>query len=116
MLTTVAFFITLIFLTPNYLNRGKISIIERGASVINFKSSASQRFLIWNAAVQLIKEKPLLGWGVGTFGVYYALAQGEFLSRQENKSFLPQANRSINAHNDYLQVWAETGIIGLFLF
>jgi len=116
MLTTVAFFITLIFLTPNYLNRGKISIIERGASVINFKSSASQRFLIWNAAVQLIKEKPLLGWGVGTFGVYYPLAQGEFLSRQENKSFLPQANRSINAHNDYLQVWAETGIIGLFLF
>jgi len=116
LLLLVIFAITLVYSIPGFLNVRESTVIERGLSAVNFKSSASQRFLIWNSALELIKEKPFLGWGVGTFGVHYPEAQGKFLSRKENKDYLPQANRSINVHNDYLHIWTEEGLIGLFLF
>ena len=117
LLLLVILTITLVFSTPNPLNLRKISIVERGASAMELKSSSiQQRLLIWHAAAELIKQRPILGWGVGTFGVHYPLAQGKFLSRPENKGFLPQTNRSINTHNDYLHVLSEVGVVGFFLF
>ena len=108
--------ITLIFLYPNPLNRGKINLTQRAGSIVRIKSSASQRFLIWGATLELIKERPFLGWGVGNFRVYYPLGQGKFLSRKENKDYLPLTNRSINAHNDYLHICSEVGIVGGAIF
>lgn len=108
--------ITLIFSFPNPLNLKKRSVFERGTSIVHLKSSASQRILIWMAAVEMIKERPFLGWGVGNFGVHYPEAQGKILSRIENRDYIPQANRSTRAHNDYLQIWAETGLFGIVLF
>lgn len=108
--------ITLMYSTPNPLNRGRVDLIKRGVSVMDFRSTAGQRLLIWNSALELIKEKPFFGWGVGTFGIHYPEAQGAFLSRDENRNYLPRTNRSVHAHNDYLQIWAETGLVGLLLF
>ncbi len=116
LLAMMIFVISLIFLFPNPLNLKKINLVERSVSVVSPKASSSHRFLIWQSALELIKEKPILGWGVGTFGVHYPSAQGRVLSREENKNYLTRANRSINAHNDYLQIWAEEGLIGLSLF
>jgi len=115
-LVVLIFALTLIFSIPNPLNLKKRNVVERGISVLNLASSASQRLLIWQVALELIREKPVFGWGVGTFGVHYPLAQGKFLSREENKGYIPQANRSIHAHNDYLEIWVETGIVGLLIF
>lgn len=108
--------ITAIFSFPNPLNLREWDVVKRGTSTLRFKSTASQRLLIWKVAGDLIKEKPILGWGVGTFGVHYPQVQGEVLSEKENKEYIPQANRSINAHNDYLQIWVETGVLGLLIF
>ncbi|MBE0478937.1 O-antigen ligase family protein, partial [Candidatus Aerophobetes bacterium] len=113
LLTVVIAAITLIYSTPNPLNFGKTNLVQRSLSVVDFKSTARQRLLIWNAALELIREKPFLGWGVGTFGIHYPEAQGKFLSREENRGYLPQTNRSINAHNDYLHIWVEKGLVGL---
>ena len=115
LLLILVFSLTFVFSIPNPLNLKKKSVIERGASVLEFTSSATQRLLIWQVAVQLIKERPLFGWGIGTFGLHYPEAQGEFLSRAGNKNYIPQANRSIHAHNDYLEIWVETGIVGILL-
>ena len=32
---------------------------------------SSQRFEIWSKSINMILEKPLLGWGAGTFAVVY---------------------------------------------
>ena len=113
---TVLASLTVIFSFPNPLNLNKRNIFKRSTSIIHLKSSASQRILIWSSAIEMIKEKPFLGTGVGNFGVYYPEAQGKFLSRKENKNYIPQTNRSTKAHNDYLQIWAETGILGIISF
>jgi len=109
--------VTAIYSTPNPLNPEEKNVLQRGVSAANFEqSSIQQRFLIWLSAFELIKERPITGWGIGTFGLQYPFAQEKVLSREENRRYIPQANKSINAHNDYLHLWAETGIIGLVCF
>ncbi|MBM3245111.1 MAG: hypothetical protein FJZ15_04880 [Candidatus Omnitrophica bacterium] len=56
--------------------------------------SLSMRFNYWAETIKIIKEFPLTGIGLGNFN----LIQSRF------------------AHNAYLQLWAETGILGLISF
>jgi len=109
--------ISLIYSSPNPLNPTKRNIAQEGISYTNLEySSTQQRFLIWLSTIQIIKEHPLLGSGIGTFRIHYPGSQGKVLSLEKNKKYIPVANKSINAHNDYLHLWAETGIIGLLCF
>lgn len=109
--------ISLIYSSSNPLNPTKRNIAQEGISYTNLKySSTQQRFLIWLSTIQMIKEHPFLGSGIGTFRIHYPASQGKVLSLEKNKKYIPEANKSINAHNDYLHLWAETGIIGLVCF
>lgn len=79
--------------------------------------ATSGRNLIWKSTLKMIKDHPLLGVGLGRFGYHYLNYQAEFL--QGLKGGVPlNAKRT---HNEYLQVFAETGIGGflslmLFLY
>lgn len=67
-------------------------------------SSAAARLDYWKAALQVIRARPLLGSGPGTFGVMY---------RQLKP---PEAEMARLAHNDYLQQGSDAGLIGLVAF
>lgn len=62
------------------------------------------RFLYWTAAFKMISAHPLLGVGLGTF---MANTQGYL-----HGGFFYEAY----AHNCYLQIWAESGILSLISF
>jgi len=64
----------------------------------------SDRWVMWQAAVGMIKDRPVLGHGLNTFMANYLTywVGGERQPRY--------------AHNCYLQVAAETGITGLVTF
>jgi len=62
----------------------------------------SARFEYWQAAFSMIKEHPFLGQGVGTFMANF-------------KEYEPTVNISY-AHNCYLQMWAESGLLTLGVF
>jgi len=65
---------------------------------------ASERFSrrdIWDSTTQLIKDHPLLGVGLGAFQFAY--------TRYDKSS---GAQRVEQSHNDYLQVLADSGLIG----
>ncbi len=64
-------------------------------------NSASARLDYWQAAWQMLKEKPLLGSGPGTFKIGY-----QRLKR-------PESEPTKLAHNDYLQQGSDSGFIGL---
>jgi len=64
----------------------------------------ADRVVMWQAAVNMIKDRPVLGHGVNTFMANY-LAYWVGGERQPRY-----------AHNCYLQVAAETGIVGLAAF
>jgi len=109
--------ISLIYSSPNPLNPTRRNIAREGISYTHLEhNSIQQRFLIWLSTIEMIKEDPLLGSGIGTFRIHYPNSQGKVLSLEKNKKYIPLTNKSINAHNDYLHLWAETGIIGLACF
>lgn len=63
----------------------------------------SGRSVIWKVAWQMFKESPVFGKGLGLFM--------ELLPQYARISLMPQYT-----HNCYLQILAETGIIGFFSF
>ena len=68
------------------------------------KAGASDRIHIVKDSLKMIRVRPLLGWGLGTFPVVYP----SFRSFYTN--FFVNA-----AHNDYIQAAVETGLTGLAL-
>lgn len=60
------------------------------------------RFESWSISLRMIKEHPLLGNGIGTFMALF-------------KSYSPSGNMQY-AHNCFLQLWAEAGLIALVIF
>jgi O-antigen ligase len=74
---------------------------------------ADGRIGIWLAAWEMFKDAPLLGQGVHTFGQLY----NEFLGR----TVLPDGYRPVDAyipwaHNIYLEMLCERGLLGLAAF
>jgi O-antigen ligase len=67
------------------------------------------RFEIWSAVANMFTAYPFMGVGEGEF---YKLSSNISFARSE---FL-QLNRGENAHNYFLQVLAENGLIGIALF
>lgn len=69
------------------------------------ENSGVNRKLIWSSTVDLIKDKPLLGSGFGA----YAQAIPRFDGSAGRLSLW-------QAHNDYLEILANGGILGFVLF
>ena len=67
------------------------------------------RFEIWSAVANMFSTYPLMGVGEGEF---YRLSSNISFARSE---FL-QLNRGENAHNYFLQVLAENGLVGIAVF
>jgi O-antigen ligase len=90
------------------------NLTEHVSSISNISSDASnlERINRWSCAIRMFEDKPLLGWGPGTYMFNYAPYQ-------------LTANRTIistnsadggNAHSEYLGPMAESGIMGLITF
>jgi putative inorganic carbon (HCO3(-)) transporter len=73
---------------------------ERFAFIVQ-KGGDAGRFAIWSTAISIFKDSPLIGCGVGLF--------------MDNFSKYGGAGYQY-AHNCYLQILAETGILGLASF
>lgn len=81
------------------------------------KDSADGRLLMWKVTSRIIAEHPLTGVGWGNFAGAYGQAQADYFA--EGKA-TPQeewvAGSPEYAFNEFLQITAEHGIIGLILF
>ncbi|MEO8276738.1 MAG: O-antigen ligase family protein [Thermoanaerobaculia bacterium] len=70
----------------------------------------------WRAAVWMLEQHPLRGVGVGAYRTEYIYAKAELL-RHGVTFFADQMNVVFaNAHNEFLEVAAETGLPGLAAF
>lgn len=84
------------------------SILNRFLTIFNTSdSSISSRGPIYRAALRLVSLRPVSGAGLGTSAVQaaidaYNVYDGKF--------------DFVHSHNTFLQVWAETGLLGLVSF
>jgi O-antigen ligase len=83
-------------------------------SVSNISTDASnvERLNRWDCAIEMFHQKPVTGWGPGTYQFFYAPFQ-----RSENLTIIStNFGDGGNAHSEYLGPLAESGIPGLTLF
>lgn len=85
-------------------------LAEHVESISNVSSDASnlERLNRWNCALALFAERPLTGWGPGTYQFVYAPFQ-----RAEHRTIISTNNADGgNAHSEYLGPLAEQGAPG----
>ncbi|MDX9799631.1 MAG: O-antigen ligase family protein, partial [Bacteroidales bacterium] len=78
-------------------------------------SSTLRRLAIWKCTWMMIEDYPILGSGLGTYAYHTLKYQAEFFSAGNNRDIYPYGNAA-QAHNEYLQLWSELGIVGLLFF
>jgi O-antigen ligase len=87
---------------------------ERLQSAANISTDASnlERINRWSCAMEMFKQRPIVGYGPGTYAFEYAPFQ-----RPENLTIISTNFGDMgNAHSEYLGALAETGSIGLLTF
>ncbi|MDR1371055.1 MAG: O-antigen ligase family protein [Dysgonamonadaceae bacterium] len=77
------------------------------------KDSADGRLLIWTVSWNMIKERPLTGWGPGGFQKNYLLWQGEYFKNHPDSSLAALADDIVYPFNEFLKIGVEQGIVGL---
>jgi O-antigen ligase len=87
---------------------------EHVQSISNISSDASnlERLLRWNCAVRMFKDRPVFGFGPGTYQFQYATYQFS----GERTIISTNFGDGGNAHSEYLGPLAESGLLGMLTF
>lgn len=92
------------------MDSGAESITKRFSETSSGEGSLFYRLKIWESTVNLIRHNFLSGTGIGTFQIYFPQ-----YAIQDFYRLVPIGNL-LHAENEYLEIWSETGILGLGLF
>lgn len=90
------------------------NLAEHVQSISNITSDASnlERINRWESALRMFNEKPVLGWGPGTYMFLYAPFQ-----RSTEKTIISTNFGDLgNAHSEYIGPLAESGVLGTISF
>lgn len=108
-----------LFIIPNPISKNNAIISQIKSRISPAKlvqdTSFKRRVATWKFTLLMINDHPLLGSGIGTYKYNTLRYQAEFFSQGKNRSLYPHGFAD-KAHNEYLQLWAEMGIIGLGIF
>ena len=117
-LAVIVLIISLFFIPTSLSEEGTVlSKIKERVSISELGSEffTGRRTAIWKYTTFMIKDRPLLGSGIGSFKYNSLRYQAKFFEQEDNRTLYPYGVAD-KAHNEYLQLGAELGIIGLLIF
>ena len=90
------------------------NLTEHISSISNISSDASnlERLNRWSCAIRMFEEKPIFGYGPGTYMFSYA----PFQLTADRTIISTNSADGGNAHSEYLGPMAESGFMGLITF
>lgn len=92
-------------------NDGDIANHYKSVTNISKDASNLERINRWICAYEMFKERPITGYGPGTYQFVYAKFQ-----TVENTTYISTKNGDRgNAHSEYMTTLSETGLIGLLI-
>lgn len=92
----------LAYLAANLLGRGEL--FNRLGTLVLLEKADPERLLIWQQSWKMLMENPWLGIGLGTYWLHWPPYRHP-----------ADGSGGFYVHNDYLQIWIETGLPGLVL-
>ncbi|MDR1793004.1 MAG: O-antigen ligase family protein [Bacteroidales bacterium] len=102
----------------NKLNRntqdssaGNFTAHLQSISNVTSDDSNVERMNRWQSAFSMFKERPVFGWGPGTYQFNYAA----FQSAKYKSGMTTNAGTAGNAHSEFFSVLSESGAIGLLI-
>ncbi len=124
---SLALFVGISFLTPSMLGNTE-KVLEASLGVkpyslhaehggellkraLGYETTAATRFTMWANSMPMFKDHFLAGVGLGNWTIHYATYQGWFMPDLN----LMENQYHTNAHNDYIEILCELGIIGFAL-
>lgn len=95
-----------------------ISLFIACLTMMNFQSPSKQnsmkgRKIIWNVGLNMIKDKPIFGHGLGSIEKSYMNYQSKYLQNSSSESELMLADNIKHVFNDYLAIAIQFGITGI---
>ncbi|MDZ7632949.1 MAG: O-antigen ligase family protein [Bacteroidales bacterium] len=84
----------------------------RSASNISTDQSNLERINRWKCALRMFADKPMAGWGPGTYQFNY----GPFQRAYERTAISTDFGDAGNAHSEYLGTLSESGLPGAVLY
>lgn len=87
------------------------NLVEHVQSISNISSDASnlERINRWQSALKMFKERPVLGWGPGTYQFVYA----PFQQTKDKTIISTNAGDKGTAHSEYIGPLSESGLLGM---
>ncbi len=101
-LVVLAGIVLLAYIAANFLLRGEVAM--RLGTLADFTKADPGRFLIWERSWQMLLDAPWWGVGLGTYWLHWPPYRHPL-----------DGSAGFYVHNDYLQIWIETGLPGLLL-
>jgi O-antigen ligase len=95
--------LVLAFLLGTVLLGGE-DALSRFVGTVNAEDPTTGRAHFWSVTLDIIRHHPVLGTGLGAFGVVY--------TRYDSRNGMYRLDQ---AHNDYLQIVSDGGVVGLAL-
>jgi len=93
---------------------GRVGPAWSALAQVDLNIAPSGRYPVYQITWQMIKDKPLLGRGLNSFGNdFFHYRAGTDMSKLP---MIDQPGAFRETHNDYLQLWEEMGLVGLLLF
>ncbi len=106
--------IILFYSVPNPWNGRGMSIFQQAFGSWRWKEGGDTRFVIWWNTLEIIKAHPITGVGAGNFTLRYLdTVSSHVLNNPQYRLYSGEYTNA--AHNEILQAWAETGIVGVLL-
>lgn len=90
---------------------GNISEHIQSMSNISTDASNTERLNRWSCAWRMTKDRPIVGWGFGTFQFVY----GSYQKSSERTVISTNEGTLGNAHSEYIGPLCETGFIGCLI-
>lgn len=108
----IAITIVFLFITVALLPTEKIPLLNRFAITEDNTRSIKTRFLLWESALKIIRDHPLLGVGLDSFNIHFPqYVPPQFFVLEENLNTF--ADRT---HNEFLEFGVAAGIPALLAY
>ena len=76
------------------------------------RSSGQTRSEDWWVALEMFKDHPVVGVGLGNYKLEFIPYKAAFLATPRGASYTTPIARAAQAHSEYVQVLAELGVVG----